>query len=110
MRVDLAQLEFVCATLREIVLELEETAGFELVVTSLYRIGDSGVHGALPLRGIDIRVRVPGVGALLEKSINNKWVYDPERPEMACAILHGVGANLHLHIQTHPHTIRRLED
>jgi hypothetical protein len=54
MQIDLKQLEFIDPKLREIALAVEDEFG-EQVITSLYRIDDAGVHGTLPLRGIDLR-------------------------------------------------------
>ena len=106
MRIDLGQLAFVDANLREIATELEARTGVEFTVTSLFRIGDPGVHGQLPLRGVDLRMRDAETGTTIANDINRRWVYDPKRPELACAVLHGDGPNLHLHLQTHPNTAR----
>lgn len=108
MRIDIDQLDFVDGDLKKIVTGLEKATGMELTVTSLYRPGDSGVHGQIPLRGIDVRVRDQAIGEVLAKVVNTAWVYDPTRPEMCCAVLHG--PVLHLHLQTHPRTTRRQED
>ena len=40
----------------------------------------------------------------IEDLINTNWIYDSNRPEKQCALLHGEGSNLHLHIQVHPNT------
>ena len=104
MKGDLSQWEFVNPTLRKILLQAEKAAGFEFTMTSLYRPGDKGVHGTIPLRGIDVRVRLPAVGEAIADYINARWQYDSERPAMRCAVLHGMGANLHLHVQVHPRT------
>lgn len=77
------------------------------IVTSAYRPGDSGVHGTIPLRGLDLRCRDIALGQLVSKRVNERWQYDPERPDMECCIAHGEGMNLHLHIQVHPRTQRR---
>ena len=105
MKIDIEQLEFVDKKLREILLSIEQQTGFELTITSLYRIGDHGVHGTLPLRGTDIRTRDKATGKSLEHLINRIWQYDPERPEKKCAILHGRGSNMHLHLQVHENTV-----
>lgn len=107
MKIDIQQLEFIDKKLRLILVELEGFTGVEFTITSLYRIGDNGVHGTLPLRGTDLRMRLPAVGLELEDFINNTWEYDPERSEKKCAMLHGKGSNLHLHIQVHPNTTMR---
>lgn len=107
MKLDFAQLEFVEQTLRTLVTELEKDVGVEFTGTSLFRMNDNGVHGVLPLRGTDLRIRELMVGKVLEELINDKWLYDPLRPDKMCAYLHGEGYNLHLHLQTHPNTIRK---
>ncbi len=107
MRIDIQQLEFIDIKLRNLLGWLESSIGWEPTITSLYRIDDNGVHGTLPLRGTDIRMRNMTVGQQIEKIINDGWAYDPKRPEKKCAFLHGNGANLHLHLQVHPNTIIR---
>jgi len=105
MKIDILNLEFIDETLRTIVDGIVKDTGLEFTITSLYRIGDSGVHGQLPLRGIDLRVWAYEIGLAIEKHINDRWCYDPKRPEKRCAILHDVGQGLHLHVQSHPNTI-----
>lgn len=107
MKADIMQMEFIDKRLRIMGVEAEENTGFEFTLTSLYRIGDTGVHGQLPLRGMDLRCRSIRLGEQLEQMINEEWIYDPSRPDMKCAILHGEGANLHIHLQVHPNTRRR---
>ena len=104
MKIDINQLEFIDRTLRDITMFVESFSGMEPTITSLYRIGDYGVHGQLPLRGIDVRVRRMSIGHTIMNAINDKWYYDSKRPEMKCAVLHGVGSNLHLHLQVHANT------
>jgi len=105
VKIDIVQLEFIDKDLRRMVLWLEEYTGFEFTVTSLHRIGDTGVHGTLPIRGIDLRCRNGAVGVLLQDIINENWWYDPDRESLKCALLHGEGYNLHLHLQVHPKTV-----
>ena len=105
MEIDVLQLEFIDKQLRNILVWLEKQTGFKVTITSLYRIGDSGVHGVMPLRGLDLRMRGKWAGQVMEDIINRSWLYDPERPTKKCAKLHGDGANLHLHLQVHPNTI-----
>lgn len=106
MRIDVGQLEFIDKKLRTMVKWLEKEVGVEFVITSLYRIGDKGVHGALPVRGMDLRMRNVEVGGEIERLVNAYWTYDPKRYHISCAMLHGQGSNLHLHLQTHPNTIK----
>ena len=56
-----------------------------LIVTSVYR-DDMSVHHYY--RGIDFRVRTfpDGYGQALSSFINRHTVYDPDRPDMLCAI------------------------
>lgn len=108
MKIDIGQLEFIDETLRTILVETEERLEQEQTITSLYRMGDNGVHGVLPLRGVDWRCRDRAEGEKIAAMINAGWAYDPNRPEKQCCIPHGEGWNFHLHIQTHPNT-RRVE-
>ena len=104
MKIDISQLEFIDKRLRSILVYAEDIVGAELVITSLYRIGDHGVHGQLPLRGADLRMRNKFIAEEIAKRINESWVYDTSRPNKDCAIPHGDGSNYHLHIQVHPNT------
>ena len=106
MKIDLAQLEFINPLLREITLAVEERFG-EKTITSLYRIGDKGVHGTLPLCGLDLRCPSQGHGQEVEKWVNANWIYDPSRPEKKCCIFHNVGNGWHLHLQVHSKTRKR---
>jgi len=109
MNIDIAQLKFVDETLREIVLDIEEFTGLTFTITSLYREGDpsSSVHSTMPVRGCDFRCRVQTLGDEIARIINSRWLYDPKRPYKSCAICHDTGKGLHLHIQSHPNTVRR---
>lgn len=107
MLIDIGQLEFIDSTLRDILVWLEVKTGQTFTITSLYRINDSGVHGALPLRGTDLRCRNKEIGRQIEKLINDHWQYDQARPDKKCAVLHGSGRNMHIHVQVHPNTRRK---
>jgi len=107
MKIDIENLNFISKSVRTILTELEQNTGLELTVTSLYRIGDNGVHGQLPLRGVDVRMRDEEIGKLVESQINETWFYDPNRPDLKCAVFHNVGRGIHLHIQAHPNTVKR---
>ena len=104
MRIDTGQLQFLNTELRSLVGWLENETGLEFTITSLYRMNDNGVHGVLPVRGCDLRIRNLRIGKEIENFINHHWIYDPERPDKKCAVLHGDGANLHIHLQVHPNT------
>ncbi len=108
MRIDYMQLEFIHLTLREICKFVEDLTGLEPTITSLFRMNDPGVHGQLPLRGIDLRMRSILVGEQIEDMVNNRFTYDPDRPAMRCAVLHGDGLNQHLHLQVHANTVRNV--
>ncbi len=106
MRIDLAQLEFIDRTLRKMVLATEAEFG-DFTITSLYRIGDPGVHGQLPLRGIDIRCKDDKRGKKIAKWVNGRYEYDPRRPWMVCCMYHNTGLGSHLHFQSHERTVLR---
>ena len=109
MKIDVSQLEFIDKKLRVLLVWLEEEMGQEFIITSLYRVDDDGVHGQIPLRGADIRMKNIQVGESIVQYINSKWVYDPARGAFMCAILHGKGPQLHIHLQTHPNTAKRVQ-
>ena len=77
-------------------------------ITSAFRAGDSGVHGTSPLRAIDLRCREASLGNMIAAEINHRWIYDPSRPMKVCAICHDTGLGMHLHLQVHPQTRRRI--
>lgn len=104
MKLDIQQLEFIDSHLRSIAVDIEKHFDVEFEATSLYRIDDPGVHGTLPLRGLDLGCKNQAFGDMVADYINTKWVYDPKRPEKQCCTCHDVGGGLHLHIQTHPNT------
>lgn len=106
MRIDIGQLKFINYMLRRILVNLEKKTGIEFTITSIYRIDDSGVHGTLPVRGVDLRMRDGAIGEEIRDSINAEYQYDFNRPRLECCVLHGVGSKLHLHIQVHKNTRR----
>ncbi len=73
----------------------------------------SDLHGVPdPVRAIDLRSWFyrPEKATQIEQAINNRWIYDPNRPNMKVAMIHKVkGGALHFHIQVHPNTVRRGE-
>ncbi|KKM14521.1 hypothetical protein LCGC14_1705280 [marine sediment metagenome] len=75
-----------------------------LVITSGFRKGDPGVHGQIPLRGLDIRSRVYSDPDRPCRLINDRWEYDWKRPEKKVASLHGEGDEIHIHLKVHPRT------
>lgn len=105
-QIDIYDLKFIHPVLREVLRDREMRFG-PGIITSLYRMGDPGVHGALPLRGIDERCHDDAFGKQVEDYINSNWIYDPERPEMQACSYHNAGQGWHLHYQVHPRTRRR---
>ena len=75
----------------------------EVVVTSGFREGDTGVHGCG--RGIDIRSHVFEDPQKVTDEINKHWIYDPLRPEKTCALYHDSGQGPHIHLQVCEATI-----
>lgn len=80
------------------------------MITESYRprLHINDLHGTLPVRALDNRIWCypDRVQRWIEDEINNRWEYDPTRPEMRCAIVHSNrrGKGKHLHIQVHPGT------
>ncbi len=107
MKIDYKQLEFIDPTLREILSLIEASTGVEFTITSLYRIGDDGPHGTLPLRATDLRCRTSTLGLAVETLVNSRFRYDSDRPAKQCAIYHDAGSGAHIHLQVHPNTRRR---
>ena len=105
-QIDIYNLEFIDKILKKVLLDKESVFGTGLL-TSLFRIGDSGVHGTLPLRAVDERCRDKAVGDRVAGYINERWVYDPDRPQMQVCAYHDAGGGWHLHYQVHPKTVRR---
>lgn len=102
--IDYYQLEFVHPVLRNIMKDIENIYGPQ-VITSIFRIDDPGVHGTLPVRGTDLRCRDTEFGARFCAKVNSLWQYDPSRPEKEVAVAHGEGSNYHIHLQVHSKTI-----
>lgn len=101
---DIQQMEFIHPHLRALLAWLETRLGFILRITSLYRIGDDGVHGTLPLRGADLGCHVESIARIIVDLINAHWVYDPSRLQYAVAIAHDTGKGFHIHVQVHNNT------
>lgn len=99
-------LENINPQLVEIVKEVELVLG-DIVITSIFRNGDPGVHGVW--RGVDVRANDISTDKAkeAEKRINTLWTYDPSRSQYNVALLHGEGSNRHLHLQNHPKTSRQ---
>lgn len=104
MKIDIGQLDFIDKNLRLLAIWVEKKTGLEFTVTSIYRIDNDGVHGTLPVRGLDFRCRSLEIGISIEAMINKFWIYDPNRTGKKCCYLHGSESNLHFHLQVHPNT------
>ena len=104
MKIDLLQLDFVHWKLKEIALDVERHFNVEFTITSLYRDGDTGVHGTIPVRGLDLSCRDEKMGLAVEDYVNDTWTYDPARIGKLCCLYHGDAP--HLHLQAHPNTVK----
>ena len=81
-------------------------------ITDVFRKSDTSVHG--DFRGCDVRTRGIDTGAVAAAVafINSITVYDPQRPEMKCAVYKLTGKEAekygahedHVHFQVHPNT------
>ncbi len=83
--------------------------GKEIIITSLIRKNDKGVHGYG--RGADVRVEYVGWKRLIRyytgkeiasilHCVNSKYIYDFRRPEYHTIIYHRVkGSTHHFHVQ-----------
>ena len=80
----------------------------DIVITEGWRKG-GGVHSTDPCRGIDLRSWIYTADELqtIEKYINGKWIYDPDRSAMKCLIVHDVGKGNHIHLQVSNKTQRK---
>lgn len=102
--------------LRELVAAAEEYAAtkrWAWLVTSIWRspaedaaLEGSGVH--TEWRALDIRTRDVSaqVVADVTRWINDRWKYDPTRPDLRVAISEPHGTGPHLHLQVHERTTR----
>ena len=79
---------------------------YMITITDGYRVGDSGVHGTNPCRGMDIRSYAifNHSGAIMDPvefvtEVNRCWQYDENRPEKVVALYHDAGSGYHIHLQ-----------
>ena len=101
--------KFFHPALIKVLLDLDYEFGPK-IATSLWRKkegNESGIHETLPLRAVDFRCRNYYVGKAICEWINDRWEYDPDRPQKEVCIYHDTGYGWHLHIQVHDHTIFR---
>ncbi len=93
----------------EIVSWVAKTYG--LVMTESYRHQrhPNDLHGVDPVRAVDLRSWCydGDMAHQIRDEINQKWAYDPIRPDRQVAIIHDIGQGVHFHIQVHPRTERR---
>ena len=104
--IDLLDLEFIDNKLRTMMNDIRAEFGM-LTITSLYRIGDQGVHGTLPLRAVDVRCHNQEMGKVIETWTNKHYIYDRKRPGMKVCLFHDVGRGWHLHFQVHSNTKKK---
>lgn len=79
----------------------------ETVITEGWRPKkhDNDLHGLG--RANDLRDRVYDDPQAVCDAINDKWEYDPKRPDYVVCKYHDSGNGLHFHIQVHPNTRQR---
>lgn len=82
-----------------------------VVVTESWRpqTHPNDLHGTDPVRALDLRSWCYGPREKIREiagEINERWTYDPKRPDMACCVVHQNRASLgiHAHVQVHPRT------
>lgn len=98
-----------------------------ILFTSGHRPGDQGVHGTIPCRALDIRAWNLFNPRKLCEEVNEHWKYDPQRPDLNCALYHArcphckkehrwdyverctkcgtfMKGDWHIHLQVHPKT------
>ena len=86
---------------------VEEQYGLDIITSAFRPENKFGVHGTQPVRGLDFRCRTRLFGEYIAADVNERWVYDSDRPKKECTICHNSGSGLHFHIQVHQHTKRR---
>jgi hypothetical protein len=80
----------------------------ETVFTCGYEVREKpGVHSTIPFRGMDVRSTVFEDPKAVETDVNEHWMYDPDRPQKQCCILHNTGRGMHLHLQACDATVER---
>jgi hypothetical protein len=110
MKVDYMNLDHIDPILKQVLHDIETNVMEEEPVnTSNFRPGDRGLHGTLPLRAWDLKCRDSVEGERIEDEVNERWIYDPDRPKFKVCLYHEnrSGRGKHLHIQVHPNTRRR---
>jgi hypothetical protein len=107
MRIDYKNLEYLHPMLRAVLQDIEDNLmQEEPTITSQFRIDDPGIHGTMPLRAHDLRCWDTFMGTWVERRVNERWQYDPDRPYLNVCMFHDSGQGKHLHIQVHPNTVK----
>lgn len=99
-----------------------EWPGRRLYLTDIHRTEDENPLGAgmihvvgPPYRAVDVGTTsvgdTPGsrwrVVEHVGEKINERWIYDPQRPDKKVVVVQRHGTAPHLHAQVHPRTRRR---
>jgi len=81
----------------------------EIIITESWRPSrhKNDLHGLITLRALDLRSWIYDDPQKVVDYVNNRWIYDPTRPEMMCCVYHDSGQGDHFHIQVHPYTVNR---
>lgn len=91
-----------------------ENWAWNFTITSIFRtraedaaLNASGIH--VDWRAVDVRTRGLSQEAVRDVTvyINNRWVYDPTRPNLKVCFSEPHGTGPHGHFQVHPRTRRR---
>jgi hypothetical protein len=101
--------------LKEIVTDAGQHAAkkwnWEFFLTSIFRtkaedekLNASGIH--VEWRAVDVRTKDQTAAAIngLAAYVNNKWIYDPLRPNLKVCFKEPHGTGSHAHFQVHPNT------
>ena len=98
--------------LREVLLEAHGLmpSSESLIITSGIRDGkdDNPLSVHYHGRGADARSWsvTKNEAEKVRDAINDRWVYDPDRPDMVVCMIHDAGSGEHFHFQVHPNTVR----
>jgi len=116
------ELQNVQPELREILEDaLNHWPGDTMEITCIYRTqeeeeaagGKTGVHRTTPHRAVDLRVKnlglnFQGKADAVAEVLNDLWRYNEAKPNLKVAVSKPHGSGPHLHVQSHPHTKRRV--
>ena len=77
----------------------------KVILTCVFEDRDyASTHSTDPVRAFDLRSRIYDDPEKIVDDVNKHWTYDPDRPQMKCAIYHDTGRGIHLHFQVHNNT------